>query len=101
MGTTLSTLNTLTRDTSIAVSPTLAMADLGGEAVLLDSSSGTYFGLNEVAARIVALASEPITLDEVIGQLLEEFEVEKGRLERDVTTFVLQLAERGLMTLDP
>ena len=34
-------------------------SELAGEAVILDMESGTYFGLNEVGARVWSLIQEP------------------------------------------
>lgn len=87
----------LSLETSVVVSQNLAVADLGSEAVLLDPSSGSYYGLNEVAARILDLAREETTIDQIVDRLLDEFDVERQRLAADVVTFVEDLEARGLI----
>lgn len=88
---------TIDSDTTVILSPNLAVADLGDEAVVLDPTSGNYFGLNEVAARILELAREETTVDRIVDQLLVEYDVEPERLRRDVAEFVGDLQRRGLV----
>ncbi|MGB3541480.1 HPr-rel-A system PqqD family peptide chaperone [Rubrivirga sp.] len=78
-------------------SPDLTLADLGDEAVVLDPSSGTYFGLNAVATRIITLATDPVTTDELVDRLLTEFEVDRHVLARDIAGFVSDLVRRGIL----
>ena len=86
-------------ETRLSVPPSLSIADLGGESVVLDPASGEYFGLNEVAARILELAGEQATIGHVVDCLLDEFEVDRDRLTADVRSFVVDLQNRGLVLL--
>ncbi len=81
----------------VVVASGLTAADLGGEAVLLDANSGRYFGLNEVGARILDLARQPQTIEEIVESLEAEFDVDRERLSEDVLVFVRQLVERRLL----
>lgn len=87
-------------DSTVTAAPHLAVADLGDEAVLLDSASGHYFGLNEVASRILQLAKKPIAIRTIVDHLLEEYEVERNVLEADVMTFVRELEGNGLIVVE-
>lgn len=91
---------TLTSDTALEVTSGLAIADLGGEAVLLDPTTGRYFGLNEVAARILELAQERTTVAEVVDRLIEEFDVDRAQLEADVVVFARDMAQRKLLVVE-
>lgn len=86
-------------ETIISVARDIAVADLGDESVVLDPTSGKYFGLNEVAARIITIAKEETTFERVVDQLLSEFEVDRSRLESDVALFVQDLEGRGLLVV--
>ena len=88
---------TVSTSTRVMASPDLTLADLGDEAVVLDPSSGTYFGLNAVATRILTLAADPVTTDELVSMLLKEFEVDRRVLARDVAGFVSDLVRRGIL----
>ena len=89
---------TLSPDTVLSVPQGLSVADLGGEAVVLDPVGGEYFGLNEVAARILTLIGDGTTLSQVVDRLLTEYEVDRAQLEADVQVFVVDLNRRGLVT---
>lgn len=70
---------------------------VGDETVILDLASGSYFGLDPVGARIWQLIGEGGTLAEICATMLDEYEVERERLEADVLRLATELAERGLV----
>ncbi len=82
---------------SIVGAPELMMADLDGEAVLLDAASGRYYGLNDVATRIWSLVVEPRTVAEVVAAIQREYDAPADRLARDVVWFVDDLVARQLV----
>ncbi|MCI0580814.1 MAG: PqqD family protein [Chloroflexi bacterium] len=69
------------------------------EAVLLELTSGEYYGLDEVGTRMWALLAEHGRLEPVYRQLLEEYEVDGERLRQDLCDFVDKLAGRNLLEL--
>jgi hypothetical protein len=71
--------------------------DLAGEAVILDIQPGIYYGLNAVGARIWKLIQEPRAVCQVRDALLEEYEVEPDRCERDLLALLRELATKGLI----
>jgi hypothetical protein len=73
--------------------------DLAGEAAILDVQSGIYYGLNTVGARIWRLIQEPRTVNEVYETLLEEYEVEPERCERELLALLQELAAKGLVEI--
>lgn len=87
----------ITMQTTVTVSPGLAAAELGGEAVVLDPNTGRYYGLNELGARIFELIRTPSAVSEVVRVLLQEYEVAADRLEADVLAFLSAMAERKLI----
>jgi len=72
-------------------------SDLGGEVAILDLERGTYFGLDEVGARIWELVREPISVSEVQATVVEEYDVEPARAERDVLALLQRLVDEGLV----
>ena len=89
-----------TVDSTVTAASHLAVANLGEEAVLLDSASGHYFGLNEVASRILELAKESMTVSAIVDRLLDEYNVEREVLEVDVMAFVRELEANGLVVVE-
>lgn len=84
-------------DDTVVINEDLMVADLDGEMVLLDTQSGTYFGLNQVGSRIWELTSEPYRIQDVVTVLLDEFAVSKEQLEQDVLHFVNSLSQKSLI----
>jgi hypothetical protein len=74
--------------------------DLDGEAVVLNLSTGIYFGLNEVGTRIWQLIDQFGELAAVHESLLREFEVDPDTASRDLIDLVAQLADRGLVRVE-
>lgn len=71
--------------------------DLTGEAAILNLTSGTYYGLNGVGARIWSLLREPRVVQNVLDHLLDEYDVEADRCEHDLIALLQQLADEGLV----
>ena len=70
---------------------------VSGEAVILDLSSGVYFGLNSVGARVWELLQGGRDLRSIRAALLEEFDVPASRCEADLLGLVRRMAEDGLV----
>jgi hypothetical protein len=68
-----------------------------GEAVIVLPEQGQVKVLNEVGARIWALADGTRTLRQIATALGDEYEVDQAQAEADVLDFVAQLAERGII----
>jgi hypothetical protein len=69
---------------------------LDEEAVLLDLKSGTYFGLNNVGARVWQLILEHGRLSRVLESLVEEYAAERDVIERDLLQLAGELVGRKL-----
>jgi hypothetical protein len=87
----------LTLDSRVVASPNQLSTYLNGEAVILDLQSGTYYGLEGVAARIWSLLQEPATCADMATTLCEEYAVERPQIEVDLLSFVAELREIGLI----
>ena len=72
-------------------------ADLSDEVVMLDLESGVYYGLDAVGARIWSLIQEPRAVGDIRDTLLEEYQVEPNRCERELLTLLRELAAEGLI----
>jgi hypothetical protein len=81
---------------TVTISPEVVFKELGGEGVLLDLASGMYFGLDETSTRLWLLLQMDGSLRSVFDQMIEEFEVDPDRLERDLLQFVADLTRRNL-----
>ena len=86
------TLNTIVSRAKEQVS-----CDVGGEAAVLNLSNAAYYGLDAVGARIWNLLAAPRTVGQIRDALLNEYEVNAERCERDLWRFLSELAEEGLV----
>jgi len=84
----------------IAVPESVLFRDLDGEAVLLETGSGRYYGLNEVGTRMWSLIQSHGEIGTVCRALLAEYDVPEDRLREDLENFVETLAARGLLRME-
>jgi len=85
---------------SIHIPDDIAFRDIAGEAVVLNLSTGIYFGLDAVGTRIWHLLAEHGSSEPVVNALLAEYDVEEGRLRRDVEALIQHLLDKGLVAHD-
>jgi hypothetical protein len=74
--------------------------EVGGEGVILDLKSSSYFGLDEVGVRLWQLLQADPSLQAARAALLAEYEVEPVQLEQDLEKLVDQLVEAGLANVE-
>ena len=70
---------------------------LSGETILLDMSSGMYFGLSPVASRFWKLLADGSTPDQIQATLLDEFDVEADVLHADLDNLLVELEAKKLI----
>lgn len=80
----------------LVVNDSVIHAELDDEAVLLNVENGVYFGLDAVGARIWQLIGQGTTQEEIVNQLLAEYDVEPSQLDADVREFARVLVSKGL-----
>lgn len=65
--------------------------------LMMSISRGQYYGLNGVGPRIWQLLEQPVTEDDIVQHLLQEYAVDEATCRREVTGFLAGLRERGLL----
>ena len=83
----------------VSIPPQVMARTVGDETVILDLASGTYFGLDPVGARIWELMGEGKALGQICEQMLDEYEVSRDDLQRDVLRLAQELTDQGLVGL--
>ena len=86
-------------DSYAVPNPAVVGSLVEGEAVLVLPQQGQVKVLNEVGARIWSLADGARTLRQITAALCDEYDVSQAQVEADVSDFVAQLAERGIVSL--
>lgn len=85
------------RDTVVKFPSHVMARTLGSDVVILDLSKGSYFGLDPVGARAWQLWAEHKTLGEICDLLLQEYDVAREVLERDLDKLANELRAQGLI----
>jgi hypothetical protein len=67
--------------------------------VILDITSGQYFGINDVGALVWNLLEHDITSDALVSAVLAEFDVDQAQARHDIDELIAQLTEAGLVEL--
>jgi hypothetical protein len=81
----------------IEVSSDVVAREVGNETMLLNLTTGTYFGLDAVGGRFWHLLDEGKSPLEARDALLEEYDVGAAQLEGDLEKLLAELAENGLV----
>lgn len=76
------------------------LQEVGGEGVILDLASASYFGLDRVGLRTWQLLQADPSLSAASRVLLDEYDIDPATLERDLMTLVEQLVAAGLATVE-
>lgn len=72
----------------------LAISEAG---FLFDPFTGKTFTTNETGIFVIQHLKDNLTSEEIQLKLMEEFDIEKEQMERDLADFLIQLKENGLL----
>jgi hypothetical protein len=86
-----------TDDSIVVIAPDQVACDLQGELLILNTASGVYYGLDPVGKRIWSLLREPHRVSAIRDVLLEEYNVDRERCDRDLQALLKDLVRNGLV----
>jgi hypothetical protein len=87
----------VTLETVVQASSEQVSCELEGEAAILNLKTGVYYGLDPVGAAIWKLIEQPRTVASVRDAMLQTYEVDAERCERDLFVLLENLAGEGLI----
>ena len=90
----------ISKTSTVVASKNQVWCELVGEAVILHLKSGIYFGLDPVGARIWDLIQQPMTVECLLEQLVNEYEVRVDRCESDLFALLQDLATNELIVIE-
>jgi len=79
--------------------PHVLVEELDDEAVLLNSQTEHYFGLDETGLRFWKLLEETKNSADTVKKLLTEYSIDEATLQKDVAKFIIELDNAGLITM--
>ena len=87
-------------DSIVSYRQDIDTTDIDGDKVMMDLEKGQYFALNSVASRIWEVIESPISVNNVVETLLEEYEVEREECEKSVLEFIKGLEDASLVSVN-
>jgi|HubBroStandDraft_2_1064218.scaffolds.fasta_scaffold98164_1 hypothetical protein len=87
----------MTSPTALQVPDHVHWRRFNDEVVIVDLKHGEYYGLNEVAAAVFEHLAGGQSPSDVVGSLLEEYDVARADLERDVGRLLEELIGKGFL----
>ena len=73
---------------------------VGDETVLLDLNQQEYLALDAVGSVVWAGLTEGRSLDEVVDDIVEQFDADRATVEADVVAFIDELAAAALVVTE-
>lgn len=84
--------------TTLKRNPELLAVDMDGETVMMDMTSGNYFGINGVGSHIWELLENEQTVQFIIDSVSSSFEVNEGdTVKSDVLAFLQKMQAQKLL----
>lgn len=81
----------------VAASPDQVSCPLDDESAILNLKNSVYYGVNAVGTRVWNLLQQPRSVRELRDTLLEEYDVEPERCERDLLALLESMRGEGLI----
>ena len=78
-------------------SPKTAFRVIDGEVVIVDVTTSMLYSLNPLATFIWEMCDGNNTVNDIVGKIEDEYEVEKDVAEKDCMEFVHDFVGKGLL----
>ena len=90
-------MQSISESTRVVRNEDLPAGEIGGELVAMDLERGTVFGLDEIGALIWKLSAEPVSVGAIADVLVESHDVDRETCLADLTPFISELLDEGLL----
>jgi Coenzyme PQQ synthesis protein D (PqqD) len=87
----------LSQQSVIIVTKDQVSCNLGAEAAILNTREGIYYGLDPIGTQVWKLLQTPTTVADIHEVLLQEYDVEPERCQRDLLALLEDLLGAGLI----
>ena len=87
----------ITGASTLVRNPELLSVEMDGDLVMMSIESGNYFGVSGIGPSIWSFLETPKQFDEVVNEIVENFEVEPELAAADLHKFVAEMAQNGMI----
>jgi hypothetical protein len=87
----------LSLDSIVVASSQQVSCALGDESAILNLKNCVYYGVDPVGASVWNLLQHPQSVEEMLDKLLNEYQVERERCERDLLALLEKMHAEGLI----
>ncbi len=70
---------------------------IGDETIVLSLPSSRYFTITGVGTRLFELLAEDTSVEELVGSIVDEYEVDPGTARRDIEAFLDRLRDAQIL----
>lgn len=75
----------------------ISARSIGGETIVLNLANSRYFTITGVGTRLFELLTEDTGVDELVGTIAEEYDVDPVVARRDIESFLDRLREAQIL----
>lgn len=93
-------IDKLSMEMVIVQSPGNIVSDMDGETVMMNIGNGKYYNLGIVGGSIWRHLSTPISINKLISELTNEFDVDRRECQGEVIPFLEQLISEKLIKIE-
>jgi hypothetical protein len=87
----------LSLQTTVIVTSQQVSCPLGDESAILNMKNSVYYGVNPVGATVWNLLKEAKTVAQIRDAILDEYEVDEVRCEKDLLALLEEMRSEGLI----
>ncbi|MDH3316860.1 MAG: PqqD family protein [Gammaproteobacteria bacterium] len=91
---------TITFNSRVRPASSVLVRELEGEAVLLNLDTESYYGLDEIGARMWSAVNASDSVEAACQMLVAEYQVDAERLREDLQALIEEWIEHGLARID-
>ncbi|MEI6285894.1 MAG: lasso peptide biosynthesis PqqD family chaperone [Bacillota bacterium] len=89
----------ITLDTIIVANKKVVTADMDGETVMLNVATGKYHSLGKTGSIIWELLQRQITVEQLIGELQNKYQVARQQCEAETLAFLDAMNKEGILEI--
>ncbi|GAA6138442.1 hypothetical protein NBRC116583_21890 [Arenicella sp. 4NH20-0111] len=78
---------------------TIIFTELDDEAVLLDLTSGSYFGLNHVGVRLIKSIVDGMSAEDAIVSITNHYQAAPDTVKSDIANLLNEMLEKNLIVI--